>query len=126
MLSTVFNVPAPDLQETMYRGFVDSMNRTQVMAYVSVGGVLAALVFTLSVVSVPLIIDQHATAGRAMWASVRAALSNIPAMIVWSALILGLTVVGYAPLLFGLLVVSPILGHATWHAYRDLIRYQVP
>jgi uncharacterized membrane protein len=43
-------------------------------------------------------------------------------MIVWSGLILLLTVIGYAPLLLGLLIVSPILGHATFHAYRDMIR----
>ena len=122
MLSTVFHVPAPDMQETMYRGFIDSMNRSQVMAYISVGGILAAIVFMLSVATVPLIIDQHATAGQAMWASIRAVFGNLPAMILWSALILALTVIGYSPLLCGLLIVSPILGHATWHAYRDLIR----
>jgi uncharacterized membrane protein len=122
MLSTVFHIAAPDMQETLYRGFVDSMNRSQVQAYVVVGGVLAAFVFMLSVVTVPLIIDQHATAGQAMFASVRAVFTNIPAMILWSALILVLTVIGYAPLLGGLLIVSPLLGHATWHAYRDMIR----
>jgi len=74
------------------------------------------------VVSIPLIIDRHATAGQAILASVRVVFSNIPAMIVWSALILILTLIGYAPLLCGLLVVAPLLGHATWHAYRDLIR----
>ena len=122
MLGTVFHVAAPSMQETLYRGFIDQMNRSQVEAYVAIGGALAAFVFTLSVVSVPLIIDKDATAGQAMAASVRAAFSNIPAMIVWSALILVLTVIGYAPLLGGLLIVGPLLGHATWHAYRDLIR----
>jgi uncharacterized membrane protein len=43
-------------------------------------------------------------------------------MIVWSALIAILTVIGYAPLLAGLVIVAPLLGHATWHAYRDLVR----
>jgi uncharacterized membrane protein len=43
-------------------------------------------------------------------------------MIVWSALILVLTVIGYAPLLLGLLIIGPLLGYATWHAYRDLVR----
>jgi uncharacterized membrane protein len=57
-----------------------------------------------------------------MRASVRVAVANIPAMIVWSALITILTVVGYAPLLGGLLIVAPLLGHATWHAYRELVR----
>jgi uncharacterized membrane protein len=57
-----------------------------------------------------------------MLASVKAVFSNIPAMIVWSGLILILTAIGYAPLLCGLLIVAPLLGHATWHAYRDMVR----
>jgi uncharacterized membrane protein len=122
MLGTVFHIAAPNIQETLYRGFIDSMNRSQLTAYFAVGGVLAALVFILSVVTVPLIIDQGATAGQAVRASVRAVFSNISAMILWSALILLLTIIGYAPLLCGLLIVSPLLGHATWHAYRDMIR----
>jgi uncharacterized membrane protein len=122
MLGSVFHIAAPDMEETLYRGFIESLNRSQVVAYVAVGGVLAALVFVLSVVTVPLIIDQHATAKQAIGASVKAVFTNIPAMILWSALILVLTVIGYAPLLGGLLIVSPLLGHATWHAYRDMIR----
>jgi uncharacterized membrane protein len=57
-----------------------------------------------------------------MLASVKALVGNIPAMILWSALILMLTLIGYAPLLLGLLIVAPLLGHATWHAYRDMVR----
>jgi uncharacterized membrane protein len=115
MLESVFHVEAPSMQETLYRGFIDQMNRSQVEAYFIVGGALAALVFVLSVVSVPLIIDKNATAGQAMATSVRAAFTNIPAMIVV------LTVIGYAPLLFGLLIIGPLLGHATWHAYKDMV-----
>jgi uncharacterized membrane protein len=122
MLGTVFHIAAPDMQETLYRGFIDTMNRSQVVAYVAVGGILAGVVFVLSVVSVPLIIDQHATAGQAMRTSVKVVFTNIPAMFVWSALILVLTIIGYAPLLCGLLIIAPLLGHATWHAYRDMIR----
>jgi uncharacterized membrane protein len=92
------------------------------LAYVGVGGILAVSVFAISVIAIPLIIDRHGTAGQAMRASVKAAFSNIPAMIVWSGLILILTVIGYAPLLGGLLIIAPLLGHATWHAYRDLVR----
>lgn len=122
LLGTVFHIETPSMEETVYRGFIDQMSRSQVGAYFAVGGALAALVFVLSVVSVPLIIDKGASAGQAMGASVRAAFMNIPAMIVWSALILVLTAVGYAPLLGGLLIVGPLLGHATWHAYQDMIR----
>ncbi len=78
--------------------------------------------FAVSVVAIPLIIDRHATAGQAMRASVDAVIRNFPAMLLWSALILMLTVIGYAPLLFGLLIIAPWLGHATWHAYKGMIR----
>ena len=122
LLGTVFHIDAPDIGETLYRGFLDSTNRSQVFAYIVVGGVLATWVFAVSVVSIPLIIDRHVSAGQAMRASVNAVLHNIPAMIVWSALILVLTIIGYATLLFGLLYIVPLLGHATWHAYKDMIR----
>lgn len=121
LLGTVFNITQPTISETLYQGFLDSTNRTQVLAYIVVGGVLATGIFAVSVVAIPLIIDRHATAGEAMRASVGAVLHNIPAMILWSASILALTIIGYAPLLAGLLIVAPLLGHATWHAYKDLI-----
>ena len=122
LLGTVFHIGAPDISETLYRGFLDATNRPQVLAYIVVGGVLATAVFAVSVVSIPLIIDRHASAGQAMRASVNAVLHNIPAMIVWSGLILVLTIIGYATLLFGLLYIAPLLGHATWHAYKAMIR----
>jgi uncharacterized membrane protein len=121
LLGTIFHIGAPDISETLYRGFLDATNRPQVSAYIVVGGVLATAVFTVSVVSIPLIIDRHATAGQAMRASVNAVFHNIPAMIVWSGLILVLTIIGYATLLFGLLFIAPLLGHATWHAYKGMI-----
>jgi uncharacterized membrane protein len=122
LLGTVFHIAAPDIRETLYRGFLDATNRSQVLAYIVIGGVLATAVFAVSVVAIPLIIDRHATAGQAMRASVNVVVRNIPAMIVWSALILILTIVGYVPLLAGLLVIAPLLGHATWHAYKGTIR----
>jgi len=121
LLGTVFHVQTPSISETLYHGFIDSANRAQVLAYVIVGGILAAAVFTASVVAIPMIIDRHATAGQAMRGSADAVGKNLPAMMVWSALILALTIVGYAPFLAGLLIIAPLLGHATWHAYRDLI-----
>jgi uncharacterized membrane protein len=122
LLGTVFHIGAPDIGETLYRGFLDSTNRAQVLAYVAVGGLLAIAVFTVSVVAIPLIIDRHASAGQAMRASVSAVFHNIPAMMLWSAMILGLTIIGYATFLLGLLIIAPLLGHATWHAYKAMIR----
>jgi uncharacterized membrane protein len=123
LLGAVFHIPAPDMRETLYRGFLDTVNRSQVLAYIATGGLLATAVFTVSVIAVPLIIDRHTSASQGMRASVHAVLRNIPAMIVWSALILILVIIGYVvPLLGGLLLVVPLLGHSTWYAYKDMIR----
>jgi uncharacterized membrane protein len=121
LLSTVFHVAAPDMSETLYRGFLDSTNRSQVLAYICVGGMLATAVFTVSVVAIPMMVDQSASVGQAMRASVHSVLRNIPAMILWSALILAATIIGYAPLLAGMLIIAPLLGHATWYAYADMV-----
>jgi uncharacterized membrane protein len=121
LLGTVFHIDTPDIRETLYQGFLDSTNRSQVLAYVVIGGILATGVFCVSAVAIPLIIDKHASAAQAMRASVNVVLRNIPAMIVWSGLILALTIIGYVPLLCGLLIIAPLLGHATWHAYKDVI-----
>ncbi len=121
VLGTVFHVTAPDMSETLYRGFLDSTNRSQVLAYICVGGVLATAVFAVSVVTIPMMVDQSASVGQAVRASLHTVLRNIPAMILWSALILVLTIIGYAPLLAGMLIIAPLLGHATWYAYDDMI-----
>ena len=121
-LAAVLNVPPPDFVETFYRGFLDTATRAQLASYVSVGGLLALLVFVLSVVTVPVIIDQHLGAWPAMGLSIDVVRSSPMAMIVWSALLVAMTAIGFATLLLGMLVVIPLLGHATWHAYRDLVR----
>jgi uncharacterized membrane protein len=56
-----------------------------------------------------------------MWASVKATVHNIPALIIWAAFIVGLTALGFVTFLLGMIVIAPLLGHATWHAYRDLV-----
>jgi uncharacterized membrane protein len=122
LLGAVFHIATPDIRDTLYRGFFDATNRDQVLAYIAIGGALAAAVFAVSVVAIPLIVDRHASAAQAMHASIKVVFSNLPAMFVWSALIVVLTAIGYAPLLGGLLLIAPLLGHATWHAYKDTIR----
>ena len=91
------------------------------LGYVASGAVLAVMVFAVSVVSVPLIIDRHASASDAIRTSLRATFANLPAMLVWAGLIVGLTAIGFLTLLVGMVIVAPLLGYATWHAYRDLI-----
>ena len=121
LLQAMFGIHVPSLAVALWGGAGDFATTREVIAYFSSGAVFAVTVFVLSVVAVPLIIDRHATATEAMWASVRASLHNFPAMMVWAALIVGLTALGFVTLLLGMIVIAPLLGHATWHAYRDLI-----
>jgi uncharacterized membrane protein len=121
LLISILHVPWPSLAEMLWGGSTSETSRAEVFAYVGSGAVLAVVVFAISVVAVPLIIDRGASAGEAIRVSLEATLSNIPAMLRWSALIVGLTAFGFATLLVGMVVVAPLLGHATWHAYRDLV-----
>lgn len=121
MLADVLGMPAQSLADTYYRGFLDTASRPQLVAYLSTGAILALVVFVLSVVTVPTMIDRETTAGEAMRASLHAVAANPLPMLVWAALLTVLTVAGFASVLAGMIVIIPLLGHATWHAYRELI-----
>lgn len=120
VLETALSASVPTLAVALWGGAAP-MNAAQALGYIAAGALLAAFVFTASVVAVPLLIDRHATAGEAIRASARATVANLPAMLVWSALIVVVTAIGFITLLIGMVVVAPLLGYATWHAYRDLI-----
>ena len=122
MLQTVLHTSTPSLGVALWGSFTDAVSRPELLGYIVSGAVLAAIVFSLSVVAVPLIIDRHASATDAMWTSVRVTFANLPAMLVWAGLIVAVTALGFVTLLVGMIVVAPLLGHATWHAYRDLVR----
>jgi uncharacterized membrane protein len=70
---------------------------------------------------VPLLVDREVDTLSAMLVSIRAVAENPLAMAFWAALIMALTLLGMLPLLLGLVLVIPVLGHASWHAYTDLV-----
>lgn len=86
-----------------------------------IGGLLALGVFALAVVSVPMILDRNSDPVTAMVTSLHAFAANPGTLLLWAALLVLLTLIGFATLFFGLVVIMPILGHASWHAYRDLV-----
>jgi uncharacterized membrane protein len=90
--------------------------------FVGVGFLLAAVVFVVSAVAIPLILDKDADFITAMQKSFRAVVSNPLAMLVWAGLIVALTVIGIATAFVGLAVIFPVLGYATWHSYRALVK----
>lgn len=92
-----------------------------VLTYLAVGLVFAAIVFAVSVVSVPMMLDRGTDTIVAALTSVRALADNPAPLIFWAALIVLLIGIGFATLFIGLVVTAPVVGHATWHAYRDLV-----
>lgn len=93
-----------------------------VIAFTLVGAIIAVLVFAISVVSLPMLMDRRVDLVTAMMTSLWVVRENPLAMLVWAAIIVLLTGVGIATSFIGLVVIFPVLGHATWHAYRDLVQ----
>lgn len=92
-----------------------------IAAYLGVGAVFAALVFGFTAIAIPLMLDRGTDAITAIIASVVAVGRNLPAMALWAALIVALTVAGFATAFVGLVFTVPWLGLSTWHAYRELV-----
>jgi uncharacterized membrane protein len=87
----------------------------------AVGAVFAAIVFAVTAFSLPMLLDRRTDAITAVVTSINATLRNKRAMLVWGMLIVSATLVGFATLLLGFIVLLPLIGHATWHAYRATI-----
>ena len=86
------------------------------------GAILAAAAFAISAVSIPMMVDRDITAMEAITVSIRAVIANPAAMIFWAGLIVVFTAFAMVPFFLGLALVIPLVGHATWHAYRDLVQ----
>jgi uncharacterized membrane protein len=96
------------------------------VTYTVVGGVFAGLIFVTSAISIPMIMDRQVDAISAGLTSIRACLQNPGTMLLWSALITLLVLLAMLPLFLGLLVAGPVIGHATWHAYRHIVPVETP
>lgn len=94
-----------------------------IAAGVGTGFVFAVLVLSVSIVSFPMILDRNPGVGRAVATSIRATRANPKAVAAWGLIVAGGLVLGSVPLFLGLVIVLPVLGHATWHLYRKLVAY---
>jgi len=107
-------------------GFVQDVFTTpagwsMIVLGVGVGFVFAVAVLAISVVSFPLLLDRDITLGAAVRTSVRAVSAYPAPMALWGVIVAGGLVIGSIPVLVGLIIVMPVLGHATWHLYRKLV-----
>lgn len=101
---------------------IDPQNLGFLITYLLVGSLFAGLIFTTSVISIPMIMDRQVDAVSAGLTSIRACLQNPGVMLFWGALIAGIILLAMLPLFLGLFVAGPVIGHATWHAYRQIVQ----
>ncbi len=113
----------PDFKGSL-RALLDPQNLGFIVAYLGVGAVFAGLIFSVSVVAIPMILDRQTDAITAGLTSLRLCLTQPLVMFAWGALITVLVVLALLPWFIGLAVVGPVLGHASWHAYRAAVGEQ--
>ncbi|MFT3736860.1 MAG: DUF2189 domain-containing protein [Rhodocyclaceae bacterium] len=99
----------------------DPKNLEFILVYTCVGLFFALFVFAVSIVSIPMMLDRNQDAITAMLSSAMALAHNPGPCLLWAFLIAALTILGFATFHIGLIVAMPLVGHATWHAYRDLV-----
>lgn len=112
--------PLPPL-DMMIEVLVNPQHYLMFFIYLSAGGLLAAAVFALSVVSMPMLVDRRCDLLCALVTSVNAVAENPLPLALWAVIIMLLTGLGFATALLGLVIVMPWLGHASFHAYKDLV-----
>jgi uncharacterized membrane protein len=86
----------------------------------AVGAIFSAFSFAISVLAVPMLLEERTDALSALGTSLATVWNNLPVMLTWGAVVLGLFLVSVVTNFVGLIVIFPLLGHATWHAYRAL------
>lgn len=101
--------------------FTTSAGWMMVVVGIGVGFLFAALVLSISVISFPLLLDRDVDLYRAVRTSIRAVTANPGTMAVWGLIVTGGLAIGFMLVFVGLLVVMPVLGHATWHLYRKVV-----
>jgi uncharacterized membrane protein len=112
--------PFPGLHEVAAMLFGTPIGWAMLLVGTVVGGLFAAFSFAISAFAIPMLLDERVDAFTAMGTSISMVWRNLPVMIAWGAIVLALFLVSVATGLLGLIVVFPLLGHATWHSYRAL------
>jgi len=111
-LSTAVNV------SSSFEMFLTPEGLRMVAAEVIVGAALAYLLFAMTLVSLPLLLEKEIDFVTAMLLSIRTVSENFVVLTIWALIIAVLSILALAPWFLGLMIVLPILGHATWHLYR--------
>lgn len=112
--------PFPGLDSVAGMLFTTPVGWWMLLVGGAVGGLFAAFSFAISVFAVPMLLNERVDALTAMGTSMALVWGNLPVMLTWGAIVLALFLVSLATGLIGMIVVFPVLGHGTWHAYRTM------
>ena len=119
-----FGLEPPSFENLIASTFLQPDTLPFLVFGTAVGGVFALAAFSISVVSIPMLLDRpQANVIDAIATSFRTVQTNFLPMLFWAVLIAGFTAAGIVTLYLGLIVTLPLIGHATWHAYRDLVTF---
>lgn len=113
--------PPASIESFLRDVFTTGAGWTMIAVGIGIGFVFAVVVLTISVVSFPLLLDRGVALDTAVQTSIRAVMANPVTMAVWGLVVAAGLVLGSIPLFIGLIIVMPVLGHATWHLYRKLV-----
>lgn len=116
-----YNNTVPTWSNFLTHVFLSGENNLFVAVGTLVGGAIAAFTFSISAITVPMLMDRQVDVMTAMRTSVATVRKNWQAMTLWAALIVMFVGIGILTYFVGLIVAMPLVGHATWHAYRDLV-----
>jgi uncharacterized membrane protein len=113
-------VPFPGLEYIAPMLFTTPVGWVMLIVGSAVGGLFAAFSFAISAFSIPMMFDKRVDALTAMGSSMALVWNNLTVMLTWGAIVLALFLLSLATGMLGLIIVFPLLGHGTWHAYRAM------
>ena len=116
-----YNHPVPTWENFIPVVFLSGDDPGFLFSGIVAGGIIAAFTFAISAITVPVLMDRQIDVLSAMQTSMQAVRTNWQAMTLWACLIVMFVGIGIVTFYIGLIVTMPLVGHATWHAYRDLV-----
>jgi uncharacterized membrane protein len=121
LFTLLYEGSSPSLDNFFTRVFLSEAGFKFALASLLVGFLIAWCAFAISVITVPMLIDRQVDGFTAIRFSIKSVLGNMPAMMLWAGLIVLIVGLGIATFYLGLIIALPLIGHASWHAYRDLV-----
>lgn len=121
LFALLYEGNTPPLDNFFSNVFLSDAGAKFAFASLVLGFLLAWCAYAISVITVPMLIDRQVDGFTAIRFSIKSVLGNMPAMMLWAGLIVMIVGLGIATFYLGLVLALPLIGHASWHAYRDLV-----